>query len=477
MGLISMVILARKLTPYDFGLVSITEVVLILISSLGTTGINEFLLAYKKKDFKEISKSTFWLILVLSIGVGTLVMIAAPFWAESNGDERITQLAAVLFGLFLCSQFQIIPKTIFSRNLQFKTLVLYQTPFIILIPLLKIGAALAGFGVFSLVLPPLLLRPIETLILYRKAKFSPGMNMLRHRWGEIINFTKNLIGSTLLSRLSTEGDKLILGKFIGLEALGIYNLAYQFSNFITSNLMTVGNNILSSVLPHYAEDIPLMRKHYFWYLKTIAFFLFPVLTIMAIGAEPLFSIVYGPKWVDAILPFQILILYAIIRTVTTSFGSIMNTLHLPQVGFKVTLWYTPCHLAASIIGAQFGIVGLAVAVVVVKYVFVMVGLVYETRALQTSVMAYFDNIGTTIFLVFLAALSTVLVLFISTHWITQDSWVHLTSIVIIYCISYYLLSRLVAKRQNISISGFLNSTMPRFGVYFDKLYNIKQVQE
>lgn len=68
MGLVAMIFLARKLTPYDFGLVSITEILLYLISVLGTTGLAEFLLAYRKDDTDEIFKAAFWFNVIITIG-------------------------------------------------------------------------------------------------------------------------------------------------------------------------------------------------------------------------------------------------------------------------------------------------------------------------------------------------------------------------------------------------------------------------
>ena len=465
-----MIILARELTPYDFGLLSITEVVLILISAFGTTGVPEYLLAYQGDDIEEIMQSTFWFILSISFIIIALVLFLAPYWAVSNNDTRIIPIVFILSGIFLCTQLQIIPKAIYSRKLDFVGLVKIQTPFIILIPLLKVVAALNGLGVYSLILPTLILRPIETLILYSKIRWKFSLNLLIYRWKEIFSFTKNLIGSTILSRLSSEGDKIILSKFLGLAELGVYNLAFQFSNIITSNLTSITNNILSSVLPKYREDIDLMRLHYFGFLKVIAFFVFPILAIMGMVATPLIEIVYSSKWVDSILPFQILILYAIIRSVTTSFGSVMNTLHLPHIGFTVTFWYTPCHLIASIIGAQYGIVGLAIGVVVVKYIFVYIGLIYETKALNTTVKNYLQNLQGVFFILLLSAISSFASILILGNILYGNNWVYLIVVSGIFSITYLTLFRLIQVRELVIISGFLEKSISKLGTLFKRIF-------
>ena len=101
MGLLSLFILARKLTPYDFGLVSFTEILMYFIAVFGSTGLNEFLLSYRKDDFKEMIRSAFWFNMMLTLFMMSFFFILAPYWAESKHDPRIIWLAIIAgFNLF-----------------------------------------------------------------------------------------------------------------------------------------------------------------------------------------------------------------------------------------------------------------------------------------------------------------------------------------------------------------------------------------
>jgi O-antigen/teichoic acid export membrane protein len=109
MGIIAMVFLARRLTPYDFGLVSITEVLLTLISVIGTTGLAEFLLAYRKEDTEEIFKAAFWFNLIITIGIIVLFFAAVPFWSAWQHDETIRNISWVeVYSFFL--NYRLYPK-------------------------------------------------------------------------------------------------------------------------------------------------------------------------------------------------------------------------------------------------------------------------------------------------------------------------------------------------------------------------------
>src|SRR5687767_123145 len=87
-GMLAMIVLARKLTPYDFGLVSITDVLLSLIAIFGTTGLTEFLVAYRKDDTEEIFKAAFWFNIVITLAIIVAFLVAVPFWSEFQKDPR-----------------------------------------------------------------------------------------------------------------------------------------------------------------------------------------------------------------------------------------------------------------------------------------------------------------------------------------------------------------------------------------------------
>lgn len=328
MGLTTVIVLARKLTPYDFGLVSITEVLLYMVSVFGTTGLSEYLLAYRKEDVKDTFRAAFWFNMVISLVVLVVFLAIAPLWAYIQKEERILDICFIVGGIFFFSQLSVVPKTWFSRNLMFDKQVKIQTPFIILIPLGKLVAVFSGLGVYSLVVPTLLFAPIQTWWFYKEAKINPGRRLYMERWKEIYSYTKHLIGSGLLRRLADHGDKFILGKFLGLSMLGIYNIAMQMAELFTTQLIMVSNNILASVLPKYAGDKEQFYRHYINFLKTFSFVLLPFMAIMLVAAKPIILLLYGEQWIDAVLPMQILIVYSALRSVTSSFSVVMNSFHL-----------------------------------------------------------------------------------------------------------------------------------------------------
>lgn len=471
-GLVAMLILARQLSPYDFGLVSITEVLLVLISVLGTTGLSEFLLAYRKEDGDEIFKAAFWFSLVVSAGILLLFLISLPLWARTQHDPRIVNIGIISGMIFVVSQLQALPKVWFNKHLMFDKLVKIQTPFIILVPIAKVIAVYIGLGVYSLVIPTLLLQPILTVILFRVAGIHPGWKLYRDRWAEIYRYTRHLIGTSVLSRITDQGDKIILAKVLGLDKLGIYNIASQMADLLITQLVMFSNNILSSVLPKYADDKDKFYSHYMGFLKTFAFFVFPVLITMLLSARPIILLLYGPKWEAAVLPMQILLVYSCFRSVTSSYGAVMNSFHLNKKSFVMTLVYTPFHLVGSLVGSFYGVTGLALSVLLVKSVFVNWNIKQIMTAVSRPFALWYRDMGPYFFS---AVIIGLLLLGVLVNMPFLDTLPHLVLIAIIgtsFCSVYYLVFRFVFPRELKTVSQFMDLTFPKAGIYFKHIFSV-----
>lgn len=473
MGLTTVVILARKLSPYDFGLVSISEVLLYTISVFGSTGINEFLLAYRKDDTKQIFKAAFWFNVAVIVLMVIIFLLIAPFWAAYQEDGRIWNISIIIAGVFVSSQLSVIPKAWLSRNLMFDKQVRIQTPFIILIPLAKVAAVFAGWGVYSLVLPTLILSPIQTLVFYVSTKFKPGTNLFTNRWKEIFNFTKHLIGSALLRRLADQGDRFIIGKVLGLGTLGIYSIAMRMAELFTTQLVMISNNILASVLPKYVSDKQKFYNNYINFLKTFSFIILPFLGIMLVAAKPIVLLLYGEKWLAAVLPMQILIVYSALRAVTSSFNVVMNSYHLNKQSFTVNLFFTPTHLTGSYIGASFGLAGVATALVFVRAMFYIWRVRLMMKAVEQPPVKWLKDLSP----FFISIAVTIAALWYGSYYMFNViSGIHPLVLIIVTLIAVVLLYNIIIKlfypKELQKISGFLGVTYPKAQGYFKAVYRV-----
>lgn len=469
MGLFSMIVLARKLSPADFGLVSITEVLLNFIAVFGVTGVFEFLVSYRGKDRDEINQSAFWFNILMALAIVAILNLAAPFWAESNGDERIVALSLLISGIFLTTSLQILPKSILSQRMDFAAQARVQNPFIILIPAGKIACAYLGFGVYSLLIPTLIFGIVQTLLFYRVVAWKFQWSWYAKRWKEIYAFTRHLIGTTLLTRITEDGDKFILGKFLGLEALGIYNLANQLAQLFTSNVGTITNQIFAAAFPKYAHDKRLMLEHFLLVTKVIAFFSFPIMCWMAVAADPLISLIYTEKWSAAVLPFQILTLFAIFRSITSAYGAVVNSLLVPQIAFYPFLVYTPIHLGVSLLCGQYSIVAMAIGVVTVKLLFVQYRIFQLVKLLGTSFKNFYLNLAP----VLLATGISSLIGIAAAALPLTHNFGKFTIISMAFALAFWSCIQLFGKQYLDAIHQFFLKTTPKLGVWFGHFFRLR----
>lgn len=442
-----------------------------MIGVISSAGIPEYILAYRKENEQQVYKAAFWFNAALTLGVLVVFFIALPFWARANNDNRIITIGIITGIYFLFSQLQSIPKTILSRQLDFKSVVRIQNPFIVLIPLGKIACAYLGFGVYSLVVPTAVFTAIQGIFFFKESRFMPGIDPIFKRWPGIFQFSRNLIGTMIISRISTEGDKLILAGVLGLELLGVYTMAFNLANFFPSNVLNVSNTVLSATMPKFAHSYDVLRAKFYSFLQVFGFLSVPIQVLLILIAPYLVVLMYGETWSAVTVPFQILSLFAIMRCLTSPIGSLLNSIGQPQVAFGLVLVYTPLHLAASYMGSRFGVEGLALAVVFLKFAYTPIEMTIVLKRVNGSLREWADRLSE-LFVQNGVTLLFMLPVAYGVSVVTLPVVVKLILVVAAFAAIHYFVLRLLYMdylRQLQSKVGALNE---RFSFYFGRLFQL-----
>ncbi len=381
-NLVVMAFLARILSKEDFGLLAISSVFLSIINTLATSGIAEYVVYYDGEDKAEKLNAAFWLNLFLTIAVVVVVVTTGSWWADFYENKKVYDLLLLLCVSFFFEMGSTIPKAILRKELEYKSLVYYSTVSMTIISVGKLAAAWAGFGVYSLALPQALVSPFLMMAFFIKTNWKPFVTIGHAHYKPIVNYSKHIIGGRVLTKLVNEGDNLIVGKFIGMEGLGIYALAFQLANLVTSNVVVLVNDIFLPLFSKVKGDVERLRQLYCRMIQFLSFISFPLITALAIAAEPIVYFIYGEKWNDAIVPFQILCAFALGRSLSSPSSSLFGALGRPDIGFKFTLYFTPVFLASIVVGSQFGVVGVALATTIVRVGGSIISLYLSLRLIQ-----------------------------------------------------------------------------------------------
>ena len=358
-----MAYLARVLDKADFGLLAISGTLIAIIETVALSGIGEYVIFYHDKDEKKVTNSAFWLNLLLTVAVCAAVLIAAPLWASFYKDERINRIIWLLLVGFFFNMLSSIPVALFRKTLDYRPLVLIQTIFGTISQLSQVAFALLGFGVYSLALPHAVIVPVMSVVLIYKSGFRPSLNMNREHWGRIFGYTKHVIGSRVLGKFVNEGDTLIVGKFLGMELLGVYNLAFRFAHLFFAHFLPIITNVTMPVFSQTRDNLTRLRGIFTRSLKLIAFVTIPVISFQILFAEPLINLIYGPKWNDAVIPFQILSLFVLFKSVGSPASGLYNATGKPQIGFYFSLIFAPVFLGSILFSSVFNSLVITTAIV------------------------------------------------------------------------------------------------------------------
>ncbi len=371
-----MAYLARTLSQSDFGIVAISGTLINIIQAFAISGISEYVIYYNGKDEKEVTNSAFWLNLFLTVAVCVAVLVASPFWARFYNDERISKIIYLLLVGFFFNMLSSIAVAQFRKTLNYKPMVMIQTIFGTISQLSQVLFALLGFGVYSLALPNAIVVPLMAMVLIYKSGFRPKLYFNREYWGRIFNYTKHVIGSSVLSKVVHEGDSFVIGKFLGMDLLGVYNLAFRFARLFADYFLPIFSNITMPVYSRIHMNKERLRNTFLRSLKLIAFVTIPVLSFQILFAEPLINLFYGPKWTEAVIPFQILSFMVLVRCISSPTSGLYNATGNPQIGFYYSLVFTPFFIGSVLLASLF------------KSIIIVTGIIALTKILGSIINFY-----------------------------------------------------------------------------------------
>lgn len=391
-NLVVMAFLARILSKEDFGLLAISSVFLSIINTLATSGIAEYVVYYDGDDKREKLNAAFWLNLFLTIAVVIVVTTTGPWWADFYANKKVYSLLLLLSVSFFFEMGSTIPKALLRKELEYKSLVYYSTISMTIISVGKLVAAWAGFGVYSLALPQALVSPFLMGAFFLKTNWKPLATIGYTHYKSIIEYSKHIIGGRVLTKLVNEGDNLIVGKFIGMEGLGIYALAFQLANLVTTNVVVLVNDVFLPLFSKVKGDIERLSQIYCRMIRFLSFISFPLITALVLGAEPIVYFVYGEKWLDAVIPFQILCAFALGRSISSPSSSLFAAVGRPDIGFKFTAYFTPVFLLSVVLGSQFGVIGVALSTTLVRVAGSVISLYLSLKLIRLRLPDLFELI-------------------------------------------------------------------------------------
>ena len=292
------IVLARLLTPDDYGLIGIIAIFTAVCTTLINGGFTTALI--RKKDVADDDYNTAFIVnLGVSILLYAVIYLSSPFIAvffhrtELVALTRVSSLGIVIGALGLVQQ------TRLTKRIDFKTQTKITIVASVVSGIVGITMAFMGFGVWSLVAQSLTSQGLRTSFLWVANKWIPQLRFSSESFHELFGFGWKMMASSLLDTVWKEMYQVVVGKFYSPATLGQYTRAKGFSQLFSSNLTTVIQRVTYPVLSNIQDDKDRMIAAYRRIIKVTMFI--AALSMFFLGAvsEPLLYCLIGPKWHEA----------------------------------------------------------------------------------------------------------------------------------------------------------------------------------
>lgn len=290
-----MIVMARLLTPHDYGIIGMLAIFLAVSQSLIDSGFSQALI--RKQDRTEVDNNTvFYFNIVVSALLYVILYVSAPFVADFYDTPQLCPVMRVVCLGIMFNSLAVVQRALLTIRIDFKTQAKAALTAAITSGVVGIVMAYHGFGVWSLVTQQLLNLGINTGLLWLLSKWRPRLVYSWQSFHELFAFGSKLLASGLLDTIYRNIYPIVIGKLFSASSLGHYTRAHQFSEFPSSNLTGIIQRVTYPVLCEIQDDDERLSNIYRRFLKLSAFVIFPLMVGLSSVAQPFVNIILGQQW-------------------------------------------------------------------------------------------------------------------------------------------------------------------------------------
>ncbi|PIG94120.1 lipopolysaccharide biosynthesis protein [Gloeocapsopsis sp. IPPAS B-1203] len=374
------VTLARTFSTEDYGLTAVIYTIYEFATVFTLRhGIGAKIIQTKEEDVKTVSDTSYWLNWILCISIFVIQCLAAfpiaYFYNNSNLVLPLCTIALVyiMFPLFLVNS------ALVERENRLKVTAICNATQALISNIIIVTFALLGMGVWAIVWAMLLSTPVWIIINWRNHPWRPPKHLTFKQWQEIVKFGKDLIGIDLLNKLRMHLDYLIVGKFLGINELGLYYFAFNAGSGITMN---ISYNFTLALYPHICavrNNYEYLKERYFKSVKTIATFIVSLVILQSVLAPIYVPIIFGQKWTAAI-PVLILVCLSVIpRTFKDASSMLLNAVDKTRITLSYDVIYTVIFIAFLLISVRWGIFWLSLTALMIH---ILLSVIFNILAIK-----------------------------------------------------------------------------------------------
>lgn len=364
---ISNLVLARLLSPDDFGCIGMLMVFISVSDAIIDGGFGSALI--QKKDPTETDYSTvFYWNLILSLLLYLVLYFSAPAISRFYDIALLSDVLKVQGLILMINAFVLIQQNILRKQVAFKKLAKINLSAIVLGTVTGIIFAYLGFGVWSLVIKSLVTGLVQCIIYWLSSHWRPQWVFSWTSFRGLFKFGGFMFLTVIVNNLYHNFITLIIGKSFSAATLGYFTQAKKLEDVPRNSLSAVITNVTFPVFSHIQDDIERLLNAARKCTKSMAFLNFPLMMLLIVTAEPLFTLLFTDKWSQSVPYFQVLCVYGLILSPNELNDNIIRALGKSNISLYIMVIQRSIGIILILIGLLWGIKGMLLGYVLSQYI-------------------------------------------------------------------------------------------------------------
>lgn len=352
------IVLARILTPKDYGTVALINVFITLADVFVTSGFGSALI--QKRDADDVDFSTmFYISEIFSIVIYLILFFIAPYISIFYNNADLTLIIRVLALKLPLSAFNAIQQAYVSKKMLFKKIFISTTVSSIISGLVGIIIAYLGFGVWALVVQYILNTIIISIALFVQLDWHPQLKFSWSSGKPLLDYGWKIVATSFMGNFFNQLRTLLLGKMYTPAELAFYNRGQKFPDLVSQNIDGTISTVLFPAISEFNDDLQKVKKMIRRSLRVSTFIIMPIMFGMAATSKPIILMLLTDKWIDSVPYMQYLCIAGAFGTISNTNMQAISAIGRSDVLLKLELIKKPLYLILLLIGLKISVLAVA----------------------------------------------------------------------------------------------------------------------
>ncbi len=378
-----MIIMARVLTPDDYGLVGMLTIFIAVFQSLVDSGFSQALI--RKLNRSETDNSTvFYFNIAVGIILYLILFLCAPLIACFFEEPHLIPLTRIISLSVLINSFGVVQRALLIVNIDFKTQAKASFLAAIISGIVGISMTYMNYGVWSIVWYQLSNLTINVSLLWIFSRWRPRWTYSWESFKELFGFGSKLAVASIIDTLYKNVYLLVIGKLFKASDLGYYTRGQQFAEFPSSNITGIIQRVTFPILCSIQNDNDRLRDVYRRFLRISAFIVFPLMIGLAVLAHPLIVLVLKEKWEFTAMLLQIICLNMMWHPIHAINLNLLQVKGRSDLFLKLEIWKKCIGVTILCVTVPFGIVAMCWGSVLSSVISLIINAHYTGKLIQVG---------------------------------------------------------------------------------------------